>query len=311
MPLESLLTLAETLKERISTHGETIGAYEIRTRCALIDPLLSKLGWDVSNPAVVIPEYVLESTKRKERADYALLKADGTPAMLVEAKSLGTNLDADVLRQVLNYAWGENVSHFAVTDGAQWEIYATSSPEPIVAFDLSKDPLAEACLKALALWRPSLESGSVTQGQASVIEPVPRIVIPTPPPLPPGDWRPLTDMGNLKWRKPAELLFPDNNQTELKNWVDVLLETARWLSRKGQLVKTNCSIKNSPNAKRYIVHTSPIHSNGNEFKQPREVNGFWVEGDTNVGAPSLIGNAKVVIEHVGQDPSQFRVRFRD
>ena len=55
--LDDLVDVIETLQERIQTHSATLRANEIRTRTALIDPMLTALGWDVSDPALVTPEY--------------------------------------------------------------------------------------------------------------------------------------------------------------------------------------------------------------------------------------------------------------
>lgn len=306
MPFESLLKLAETLKERISVHNPALSASETLTRYALIDPLLRELGWDTSDPSAVIPEY---KTQQGGKADYALLSAD-KPAMIVEAKSLGTDLGAGVIKQVLEYAWwDEKIIHFAVTNGARWAIYERNSPKPIVAFDLSKDPLAEACLKALALWRPSVEGGSVAAGQPSVIEPNPVVIIPTPLPVPPGDWHPLAEI-NPTNRTPVELLFPDNTPSELTKWVALLPGVVRWLSSNGQLTKTHCPIKKSERAKRYIVHTTSVHSDGKNFNNPIKENDFYLEGKYQSGE-NHVEDAVTVIERVGQAPSQFRIRFRD
>ena len=68
--LNALMHVIETLKERIEHDGETIGSNEIRTRTALVDPLLNALGWDTTDPAMVIPEYAAGGGV----ADYALLK---------------------------------------------------------------------------------------------------------------------------------------------------------------------------------------------------------------------------------------------
>ena len=317
MPLESLLKLAETLKGRISTHGESIGAYEIRTRCALIDPLLKELGWDVSDPSAVVPEY----SSGSGRADYALMSS-GKPAMMVEAKKLGTPLRDKVLEQGIGYCLMEGTPHFAVTDGVVWEIYETHSPVPIdqkriVEFNLSSDAPAAFCLKALTLWRPSVESGLVASGQASITTPPsPAVVIPTPPPQPtdepvtppPGDWRPLTDINESDARKPAKpaaIVFPDNTRIEIGKWVDLSLETVRWLSTNGHLTRGNCPIKRGRS--RHVIHTSPIHSNDRRFAEPRKVNGFYIEADYS--GIDHVKNMVAVINHVGQTPSQFRVRF--
>ena len=87
MPLESLLELVHTLSDRIDQHGSALRQSEALTRYALIDPLLRELGWDTSDPEMVIPEY----RSGNGRADYALMN-NSSPAMMVEAKSLGYKL---------------------------------------------------------------------------------------------------------------------------------------------------------------------------------------------------------------------------
>ena len=51
--------------------------------------------------------------------------------------------------------------HFWLTDGRRWQIYESSSTVPVISFDLLNMPTAEVCLNALALWRPSVQSGYV------------------------------------------------------------------------------------------------------------------------------------------------------
>ena len=82
--LDDLVGVIETLQQRIRDHGPTLRENETRTRMALIDPLLAALGWDVSDPAVVTPEYNVSG----RWADYALLGTDGKPAATLEAKKL-------------------------------------------------------------------------------------------------------------------------------------------------------------------------------------------------------------------------------
>ena len=307
MTLESLLKLAETLKERVAVHDVALKGSEALTRYALIDPLLRELGWDTSDPSAVIPEY----SSGSRRVDYALM-VSRRPAVMVEAKKLGTPLSEDVLDQVVNYCMMEGTAHFAVTDGARWEIYKAYIPDTRIAerlileFDLSADSPASVCLKALALWRPTVEIGSVAAAQPSVIEKEQPTVIPTPPPQP-GDWRPLNDLDakNTENQKPAEMLFPDGNRAELNVWVNLPLKTVDWLSTNGHLTRANCPIKSGRS--RHVVHTSPNHGNGKAFKQAHDANGFYIEG--NNSRVSHISNAVTVIERVGQDPSQFRVRF--
>ncbi len=292
MPLESLFQLVETLKARIEEHGADLRGSEWLTRYALIDPLLRELGWDTSDPALVRPEYRSGSG----RVDYALL-ADGSPAMMVEAKKLGTPLRDSVLEQGIKYCLMEGTNRFSVTDGSCWEIYETHKPVPIdekrvVEFDLVNPSSAETCLKALALWRPSL-------GQVGP---------PPPPPPPPPIWQPLTEIGEsaVGNNPPVEMLFPDNVQVELRNWRSLPIEVVRRLTAKGELSANDCPI-GKRSTKHYIVHTEPVHSHGVAFKGSDEVNNLYI--DLNHTGKGHVENTELIIRHVGQDPTQFKVRF--
>ena len=315
MILESLLELVETLKERIDEHGDQLRQSEALTRYVLVDPLLRELGWDTGNPALVIPEY----QSGNGRADYALL-GNEKPVMMVEAKKLGTQL-SPVVDQVVNYCWKEGTEHFSVTDGQRWEVYETLRPggiddKRIVEFDLRHSSLGEVCLKALALWRPSVESGSVGPGHESKIgyteeSPASQAPPSTDSPSPPvdeHDWQQLTQVSASKVQNPVELLFPDGYRTQLKNWGAAPVEVVRWLTAQKILSASDCPIMYSnPRTFRYMVHVQPIHSNGAPFTSPTQVNGLFVERHDNRSA--LIDKTKAIIQFVGQDPAQFSIRF--
>ena len=61
MPLDDLVQVIETLQQRIKKYGHAFN--EAQTRAALIDPLLNSLGWDVSDPGLVTPEYEVGGKK--------------------------------------------------------------------------------------------------------------------------------------------------------------------------------------------------------------------------------------------------------
>ena len=52
MPLDDLVSVIETIKQRIREHGDTLRQNETRTRMALIDPLLTALGVGRGGPGV-------------------------------------------------------------------------------------------------------------------------------------------------------------------------------------------------------------------------------------------------------------------
>ena len=68
-------------------------ATEEATKTALILPFFQMLGYDVFNPMEFVPEYTADvGIKKGEKVDYAIV-LDGKPAILIEAKWCGENLD--------------------------------------------------------------------------------------------------------------------------------------------------------------------------------------------------------------------------
>ena len=324
MPLESLLELVKTLSSRIDRHGPALRQSEALTRYALIDPLLRELSWDTSDPGMVMPEYRSGSGS----ADYALL-SNGQPVIMIEAKKLGTTLGYDVISQILTYCQIQGTGFFCVTDGRLWEIYETHKPVPIddkriVRFDLRDDP-TQVCLKALALWRYSVESGDIAAAQTPVVEttqPYQGIpdagtqTIPTPAiqpesviPVPENSkWQPLSDFirDNISVR-PTQIIFPDNSISNISVSKQVLLEVVDWLQKNRLLDSSHCPIK-LPGAKyRYIVNNAPVDELGRNREKCEQIGQFFVEPRSALDY--IARQAEYVIQHVGQDPSKFKVRL--
>ena len=106
----------EQIEQVIDEAGKFIsGCHEYQTRYTLIDPILTSLGWDISDMEEVEVEY----KTNWGRVDYALLESpDGEPAIAVEAKALWKNLDATAIqRQVLSYAEGKKDGYLVLTTG--------------------------------------------------------------------------------------------------------------------------------------------------------------------------------------------------
>lgn len=274
------------------------------------------------------------------RADY-LLQVDGEPCMVIEAKRLGGSL-RDARRQALDYAMDESrqARYFTVTNGKEWMVYDTHKPVAsmlVISFDLTAGSLAEAGLKALALWCPGIAEGAVsaghqiiggseeTQMQGIVQSPPyssPMAVSPAvPSPAAPISQMPFAASDAREWMSlselnpppsgnpsaPNEIMFPDGGVAALSKWNKVMIEITRWLATNGYLNDGHCPIKGSDRGTRYIVSATPIHSNGRHFDAEGYIDGLYLELDYS-GA-DLVKNAKTVINLVGQDPSQFKVRF--
>ena len=325
MPLEGLLELVVTLRERIDGHGAALRQSEALTRYALIDPLLRELGWDTADPDVIVPEYPSSGG----RADYSLMR-DGNPAMMVEAKSLDTGLKG-VLSQGIQYCLEKGTMFFCVTDGRRWEIYETHKPVPIeekliASFDLKDDP-AQVCLNALALWRPGVESGQVSVGQTPVVgfpqgqftpvepqavQPAPiedPAVEPTPVVTTPAGegWLSLSELNPQTGDKaPSEILFPDRSTVQIRNWKSIMVEVTRWLVNRNLIEQRHLPIQMPRARTRSIVSAVPTHPPGHQFTEPRKIGHLHIE--TNVNGSGAVKNSRRIVEVAGQNPADFRIR---
>ncbi len=333
MLLGSLYDLVKTLTRRIDEHGAALRQSEALTRSVLVDPLLRELGWDTEDPTMVVPEYRSPAGS----ADYALLN-DGEPVVIVEAKKLDFPLQ-DAVRQSINYCIGDGINYFAVTDGRQWEIYETHRPVPldekrITQIDI-KDSSAETCLKALALWRLSVQEERVSVGHTPIVDvitpevqptstpvdpsiPTPVVTptpvhtpTPTPNPEPVLDTEGLMPITEIKYEKgskpPVEIVFPGQDRADIGNWADLGEEVIRWLFSKGHLDPSHCPIQGSSKSY-YMLNTTPTHPTERKFRQHRYIEGMYYNS-SYLTYYAHVRNALYLFKHVGLDPAEFKVRF--
>ena len=321
MPLEGLLELVETLRDRIDQHGAALRQSEALTRYALIDPLLRELGWDTADPDVVMPEYRVPNN---QIADYVLL-SEKQPVIVVESKKLDEPLSSGkALDQGILYCAHTGSKYFLLTDGRLWEIYESGSTTPIVRFDLRSQSAAEVCLKALALWRPSVESGQIGVGRTPVVglpqeqsgavhiqttsveEPAvqPMSVVNTPAE---EGWLPLSDfIPQTGDKAPSEIVFPDRSTIQIRIWKSIMVEVTRWLVNNRLIGLGHCPIGIPGARRRYIVNTAPKHPSGEQFRTPEQVDSLHIE--THANSKTIVQHTQHIIEVAGQDPAEFWVR---
>ena len=309
MLLGSLLQLIDKLRDRIDTYGGNLKDSEALTRYALIDPMLRELGWDTDDPSQVVPEYRVPNN---QMADYVLL-ANGTPAIVVESKKLDEPLrGGKALDQGILYCAHTDSRYFLLTDGRRWELYEAGSTVPRMSFDLKDDPPAQSCLKALALLRPSVESGYVTAGNSPVAVQDNAHLTPdaiaSPQTTPPDDheWQPLSELNPApKSAPPTAVRFPDNSTASTTAWNEMLVKTVRWLIDGKHLNTSDCPIQ-LPGSKRYIVADRPFHPEGKEFFASTQVGPLYVEKNLNLS--HMVRATRFIVSRVGQDASRFRIR---
>ncbi len=305
MNLDALAETIETLKKRIERHRQELSENETRTRAALINPLLHALGWDVSDPALVKLEYNVG----KQRADYALMKPDGKPAAVLEAKKLGESLD-DHQIQTLNYANREGVGYAGLTDGNRWELYSVFEQAPLkerrrIYISIVDDPPYECALELLALWRLNLASGKVKKAQTPIIVDEEE-TSPPEEPEPPlnGKWVPLSKYRAPGGRKnmPSTIRFPDGSEAPIKNWYDIHVESAKWLHSKGRLTRDQMPAM-AKSRKTYVANSEPIAHGGKPMAHPVQIaDGIYV----SMHGESIhkISHAASLLQHCKVDPSE-------
>ena len=145
---------------------------------------------------------------------------------------------------------------------------------------------------------------AVTSAAQSAPGQAPAAIQPTPAPI--GGWQAISDIQpELGDAKPTQMMFPDNSSVAITTWNQVVLQAVRWLTNNGHLNARHCPIQRT--AARYLVATQPIHPSGREFTHTREVNSLHVELSYNL--LDMITNTKFIIERVGMDASQFKLRW--
>jgi hypothetical protein len=97
-------------------------ATEEATKMSLIVPFFQLLGYDVFNPDEFTPEYTADvGIKKGEKVDYAIMK-DGKPAILIECKWCGEELDKHS-SQLFRY-FGTSAAKFGIlTNGIIYKFY--------------------------------------------------------------------------------------------------------------------------------------------------------------------------------------------
>ena len=297
--LDDLVGVITKLQGRIRDHGDVLRQNEIRTRVALIDPLLQALGWDVANPGLAIPEYEIGG----QRVDYALLGTGGKPAATVEAKKLGENLAASRM-QMLNYSNAAGIAYAGLTDGNQWELYevfkqVTLEERRLLDLRILDTPAHECALKLLLLWQPNLATGrpEIAAVVPARVEPafVRQSSIPTSEQPAGEEWIPLAavqTVGNsVIGSAKGAIRLPDGKEIPIRNWWHVPREVAEYLIRTGKLTPDHCPLGERGKVPVVTVqHLPNRHELSNGCSLTKK----------NTGA-GLVNSARFLLQHCGVD----------
>lgn len=305
MPLYEFVTFIETLRRRINDHGPTLEVSETRTRVALIDPLLQVLGWDTTDPSIVMTEYDVSGRK----ADYALLGQNSLPTAIVEAKRLGEPLQSH-LEQMNENAERVGVKFAGITDGDRWELYgglpsAKWDGGRMLSLRISTSPSVSSAIKLMLLWRPNLASGQVDSAGKPIESPA-SAVDPLPPRSDSVDWTPLSKFVPLKTTKRPEFIrFPDSSAYRLQAWYGLVLHTVEWLWAKG-LIESVCGAEFSTEDHHWF-HQIPVHPSGRPFLNPQPATGTQLIIEARLTKFASAKRAKALLSGCGQDLSRIHL----
>lgn len=305
MMLDDLVDTVKTVQSRILAHGSELRQHESRTRTALIDPILRALGWDVSDPSLVMPEFRVEAG----RPDYALLGGDRKPVAFLEAKRLGTDL-VQHQNQMLNYCMGEGIKYGGLTNGDQWRLYDVFRPVPLqekrlVDVQVSDETTLEiAALELLPLLRPAL----------TLSKPVPDVPIrrrargaSTKRSRNDGaDWVPLSDYSPpTGTTPPSRIRFEDGDERPLGKWNRILIRCAEKLYEDRHLTPAGLPVRNGT-GETYIVSQTPTHANGKPFWNAARI-GDRVFVEAGLSAHNSRLWAQRLLRHFQIDPNQVQL----
>lgn len=130
---------------------------EEATKTALVMPFIKALGYDVFDPAEVVPEFSADvGTKQGEKVDYAII-SDGKPIMLLECKHVTVTLEHLQINQLLRYFHATDARIGILTNGRVYKFFSDikepnkMDSEPFLEVDLrSLDDRAVIELKRFA-----------------------------------------------------------------------------------------------------------------------------------------------------------------
>lgn len=143
--------LAELPKRSIE-HREVLLTEEA-AKTALVMPFLQALGYDVFNPAEVVPEFTADvGTKKGEKVDYAICKS-GSVDVLIECKPAASELNVRHASQLFRYFTATDARLAVLTNGVNYQFFSDVEKPNIMDekpfFSFSMDALKPTDVKTL------------------------------------------------------------------------------------------------------------------------------------------------------------------
>ena len=337
--------LSETitrLRKIIKTHQSALMKHETVTRYALVDPMLQALGWDVADPAVVIPEYQVSGYgKTKAYADYALFdtrprkNSPEDPSVIVEAKKLGSpDKEMGAAEKSAQHTAGvANAKYYAITDGNNWLLYqfASSTTQQIMNFRLD-EPNAKIfalCEKILPLGQMYLgrdvfsdDPNLVVRPKQYVSKPIenvfpnkPKLALSPMSPSAPPNWVMLTKAHQTLWNPTARsqlnftVQLPSGVKETAIGWANLSRIVINWLDQRRFLDNlTKVPVKNG--SRQLFANIRPRGATGKSFARPYLASVSGLHFELHGSSTALMQSTIALLKMVGQDPDDILVKLK-
>lgn len=130
----------ERLSEKATAIKDSLVSEEA-TKNALILPLVTAWGYDISDPKEVLPEVNCDITGKGDRVDYVIYK-DGNPIMIIECKQVDKDLP-QFKGQLSKYYVATTAKFGILSNGIKWLFYSDfdraniQDKVPFFTFDLT------------------------------------------------------------------------------------------------------------------------------------------------------------------------------
>ena len=336
---ETIQRLAQVIKRLIGcikNYPGDLHNSEFATRYALVDPLLQALGWDVSNIAMVVPEYRIRGfDNTRQYADYALFaKCRRTsslvfPSVILEAKKYNaTRQDMGTARKDAREGAAEAKSqYFAFTDGNYWALYTSSPSNEVTSFKLydpngPRTTISTLCQKALPLANSRLgDRPTGTQLGTPLQQPIsPRNTTRrgsyrplNVPQLMHTQWVPLTKAYETLWdstskaRRQFIVRLPGQIEEKARSWAGIARVVINYLDQNGKLN----NLKKSPikeKSKALFANIEPQHDTGRRFRKLYTAANSGLHFDLDLSAFSLMKATLILLNHASQNPDDIHLK---
>jgi hypothetical protein len=328
-PLSNLSDVLTQIKDSAIRYQATLKKNEASTRAVLIDPVLRTLGWDTANTYMV----EVEKTLDQARVDYALYDNNSTVRIIIEAKSLGTNLAQPAfIMSLVNYAFTFQLQDIFLTDGIIWQHFtnfqpgnvkverildmANDNPVDCAAYlvqrlDAAKFWPEEQTIDKLAQQIAQLESLVATLQQevdrlkvSSAAAPpsaTPVISFPKQPasqvistPIPPISYVDLDQVTDITGKRPSYFRLPDGTELTVKRWKDVLRESCKF----ALLSNPNITIPFPDRSGKKVALFSNVKPAAGISYITEDYNGQTIFIYVNYDANNCVSNARYVLQQV-------------